>query len=276
MSFRAVRNVLTVASVTLGLAAATSAQTIFTQWNFNSVTPDANTATGTTNPAIGSGLLSLFGGTTATFASGDASGGSSDPATGDDSAWNTTTYPAAAGTNLSAGVQGLVSTTGFENIRVSFDTRHSNTSSRYVAFQYTLDGSLWNTVTDATLLSAGAANVTAGSGDSSVGTTGTYAYWEKANTGDTWALQRTVNLSSITGANNNPNFGFRMVTAHNPTGTTFVATNNGSNYGPTGTLRFDMLTIQGDPITTAVPETGTIALLGLVALPGVALLRRRK
>ena len=29
---------------------------IITQWNFNSTTPDANTATGTTAPNIGSGM----------------------------------------------------------------------------------------------------------------------------------------------------------------------------------------------------------------------------
>jgi len=77
----------------LGIAQpATATTTIITQWTFNSSTPDGNTATGTTDPAIGSGTASLVGGTTATFASGDAGTGSSDPATGDDSAWNTTTY----------------------------------------------------------------------------------------------------------------------------------------------------------------------------------------
>ena len=68
--------------------------TIITQWNFNSAVADANTATGTTNPNIGTGTAALVGGVTATFASGDASGGSTDPATGDDSGWNLTTFAA--------------------------------------------------------------------------------------------------------------------------------------------------------------------------------------
>jgi hypothetical protein len=61
-----------------------------TQWYFNSTTPDANTGTGSTSPSIGSGLFALVGGTTSTFASSDANGGSTDPLIGDDSGLNTT------------------------------------------------------------------------------------------------------------------------------------------------------------------------------------------
>lgn len=71
-----------------------SAQTTVAQWNFNSTPPDANTGTGVTTPSTGSGTASLVGGTTATFASGDAGTGSTDPATGDDSGWNVTAFPA--------------------------------------------------------------------------------------------------------------------------------------------------------------------------------------
>ncbi|MFQ3684326.1 MAG: hypothetical protein SNJ51_18835, partial [Roseiflexus sp.] len=100
-------------------AAATA--TIITQWTFNSPVPDGSTATGTTDPAIGSGTAALIGGVTATFASGDASGGSTDPATGDDSAWNTTTYAPQGTGDRTRGVQFAVSTVGFQNIRFSFD-----------------------------------------------------------------------------------------------------------------------------------------------------------
>ena len=47
---------------------ASSQAAILTQWNFNSTTSDANTSTGTTLPAIGTGTASLVGGVTATFA----------------------------------------------------------------------------------------------------------------------------------------------------------------------------------------------------------------
>jgi hypothetical protein len=66
---------------------------------------DANTATGTTSPFVGAGSASLIGGITSSFASGDATGGSSDPATGDDSGWQTTTYAAQGAGNKTRGVQ---------------------------------------------------------------------------------------------------------------------------------------------------------------------------
>ena len=69
-----------------------------TQWNFNSVPADTSAATGTLIAAIGAGTASLLGGTTNTFASGDANGGSTDPVTApsgsNDSGWNTSTYAA--------------------------------------------------------------------------------------------------------------------------------------------------------------------------------------
>ena len=61
---------------------------VFAQWNFNSVTPDGNTTTGTTTPSIGAGTAALVGGATATFATGDTT---FDPAgSTDNSGWNTT------------------------------------------------------------------------------------------------------------------------------------------------------------------------------------------
>jgi len=125
----------------LGIAQlATATTTIITQWTFNSPIPDGNTATGTTDPAIGSGTASLVGGTTATFASGDAGTGSSDPATGDDSAWNTTTYAPQGTQDRQRGAQFAVSTVGYRNIRFSFDLRHSNTAANTVALLYSTDG----------------------------------------------------------------------------------------------------------------------------------------
>ena len=70
---------------------------IITQRNFNSSIPNANTGTGVVVPNIGSGTASLVGATTATVASGDANGGSTDPATGDDSGWNITSFAAQGG-----------------------------------------------------------------------------------------------------------------------------------------------------------------------------------
>ncbi|NJL14647.1 MAG: T9SS type A sorting domain-containing protein [Microscillaceae bacterium] len=201
-----------------------SAQTIITQWNFNSETPDANTGTGNLSPSTGAGTASLVGGTTATFASGDAGNGSSDPATGDDSGWNISTFPAAATGSETAGIQFLVSTAGRSNIVFTFDQRHSNTSSRFVRVQYTLDGTNWTNFT------------ATGSGTQD----GLFV----ASMGDNWFNARTCDFSSITGANNNPNFGLRILSAFAPGTSDYVAAGNTSTYGTGGTWRFDMITIQ--------------------------------
>ncbi|MGQ9547317.1 MAG: ExeM/NucH family extracellular endonuclease [Roseiflexus sp.] len=204
---------------------ATATTTIMTQWTFNSPTPDSNTNTGATAPAIGSGTASLVGGTTATFAGGDAGGGSSDPATGDDSAWNTTTYAAQGTEDRQRGVQFAVSTVGYQNILFSFDLRHSNTAANTVALLYSTDG----------------------------GTSFTEATTFVANAGDTWFNNRSFDFSSIPALNDNPNVVFRVVAAFAAGGSGYVASNPTSTYGTAGTLRFDMVTVRGDPISSATP-----------------------
>lgn len=217
---------------------------IITQWDFN-FGNDSNTSTGTLTPNIGTGVASLVGGTTSTFASGDASGGSTDPNVGDDSAWNLSTW---APQNTESGLRGAqfnVSTVGFTDVVVSWDQRHSNTSSRYFQFQYSADGLSFS--------STGLA------GDGIFTATG----------GDTWFNNRSVDLTGISGVADNSNFAFRVVAIFEPGGSSYLASNPTSNYGTTGTGRFDMVTVRG----AEVPEPATLAVLGLGA---AALIRRRR
>jgi hypothetical protein len=234
--------VLALAAAAALLPLAAQAQ-IVAQWNFNSTVPDNNTGTGVTTPSVGSGAASLIGGVTGSFASGSANGGSTDPAgTVDNSGWGTTTFPAAASASGTAGVQFAVSTVGVTlPIVVSWDQRHSNTASRFVQLQVSLDGS--------TFASVGAPFI--------------------GNAGDTWFNSRSVDLSSLPGASNNPNFAFRIVSVFDPAGSTYVASNPASSYATTGTWRFDMVTV------SAVPEPGTWALLALGLGAVVAAARRR-
>jgi hypothetical protein len=227
------------------IALPASADTLV-QWNFNSPTPDANTGTGTTMPAIGMGVASLVGGTTATFASGDASGGSSDPATGDDSGWNTTTYAAQGSGDKTRGASFSTSTVGFENIVFSFDLRHSNTSSRFEAVQYTTDGSSWTDI----------------------------IVFDADQGGDRWYNGRMVDLSGVAGVDDNASFALRVLATFAPGTSAYAATTAGSSYGTSGTWRFDMVTISGTPIAP-IPEPGTTALL-LAGLGTIGFLARRR
>jgi MYXO-CTERM domain-containing protein len=228
---------LVILAAVAGLAVSANAD-IVTQWNFNSPIPDAATGTGTTAPSTGSGTLSLLGGITSSFSSGDANGGSSDPASGDDSGLQTTGYGAQGAGSGTRGVAFAVSTVGFQNITISVDNRHSNTSSKYVQIQYSLDGLNF---TSAGLSGNGIFSASTG--------------------GDTWYNGRSVDLSAIAGASNNANFAFRVVTVFAPGTNAYEASTSGASYAGTGTLRFDMVTVNG-----VVPAPGAMALLGLGAL----------
>ena len=211
--------------------------------------------------STGSGTASLTGGTTATFATGSGVG----------RAWNTASYKAQGSGSGQAGVQFLASTAsngGFENIQVTFDQRASGTASRWAQVDYTLDG----------------------------GTSWVTGFWNNAGAlspHDTY-YNFTVDFSSVTGANNNAGFGFRIVsifsqqafdqnsalaafganTAYMRANAAAVYSPNEStatgDYGVSGTWRFDNVTING----SAIPAPGAVALLGLAGVVGA--LRRRR
>lgn len=209
------------------VAAKAQAQTTITQWNFNSNPADANTSTGSIVASTGTGTIESIGGIAASFASGSASGGSSDPApSADNTGWGLTTWPAQGTSNKTAGIQFKVSTVGFQNIIVTFDLRHSNTGPRHVQFQYTLD------------------------------VTATTPVWvdfavDAATGGDTW-FARSYNLSAVTGLNNNANAGFRAVAAFEPSTTAYAPSNTANSYATTGTWRFDMVTVKGNSTSSDV------------------------
>lgn len=230
-------------ALALASASAASAATI-SQWDFNSLPSDNSSGTGTLTPVIGAGTVTLIGGTTSTFASGNASGGSTDPdASNNDSAFNTTTYPAQGTGNQSAGIQVSVSTLGYQDIVLTWDQRHSNTVSRYFRLQYTTDGS---TYVDSVLFDGNAG-------------------------GDTWYNGRSVDLTGTPGVDNNPNFAFRIVSEFAPSTSTYVATTGSSSYSTSGTSRYDMVTVTGNVVPE--PSSCALAVLGLCSL--VPVVRRK-
>ena len=225
-----------VVAVLLAAFGASARAELLAQWNFNSDPPDTSGSTGTNKPSFGVGTARLIGGATATFASGN---GSSDPATVDDTGWNTATYPAQGTGNKTRGVEFNVSTEGFQQIRITWDHRNSSTSSRYIRFQYSTNGTdfidgpvLTNTIQD------------------------TY-------------FSKVVDLSSVSVVNNlvnnKSNFAFRIVSEFESTAignntNQYIATAAGQTYSPNGTWRFDMVTVSGEIFSgNEFPSISTIS-----------------
>ena len=194
------------------------------QWNF---------AGGTLAPSTGSGTASLVGAnTTATFAQGT----SSDPTGTAASGWNTATYPTQGTGNKSRGAQFAVSTLGYTNVVVAWEQQDSNTGSKYSGLQYTTNGTDF---VDGPVIT--------------LPTGGTFFY-------------ETVDLSAVPGVANNASFAFRLMAEWESSAITngnnnYVAVTSGSTYGPSGTMRYDMMSIFANPLPltiTTQPTGGTV------------------
>jgi len=184
-------------------------------------------------PATGSGTAGLLGTATGSFATGSGGG----------RAWNTTTYAAQSTNSGTVGVQFLFGTTGYKDLSFSFNHRASGTASRWSQIDYTLDG----------------------------GTNWTTGFWNN-NGGltphDTFH-SFNVDFTGVTGANDNANFGLRIVSIFSPqafdqnstlapfaANTAYMRANAGAvyspststatgDYGTSGTWRFDNVTLSG-------------------------------
>jgi len=224
------------------MPAAAMAQSTIAKWTWNS---------GVRNPpAIGNGTASYIGGTAAPGSGEFPSGtGSTDGG----QAWGSSTYPPNLFSSGTAGVQFEVSTSGFQNIRVRYDAMPSASASRWLMMKYSTDGV--NYFDDPT--------------------------GPKAFSNTAWANNRTLDLTSIPAASNNAAFRFRIVSIFSPNA--FVA--NGSsydanmayqpagtgattNYATSGTIRFDAVTVLGDPINDTPPGVTIASATPSAVCPG--------
>jgi hypothetical protein len=186
-------------------------------WNFN----DTNAPLASPPPVSGSGTASLLNGVKPTFTTGvDADSG------GTNRAWTTDTYPPQGTSNRTAGVQFSVSTLGYQNILLTWYERHSPGGSKYTRLQYTTDGTTFNDL-----------------GLNTMSTDGVF-------------VLHTSDLSAIPAVNNNASFAFRVVSEFeslaNPN---YVGTS--AAYASGGTIRYDLVSIFGDPSSAVSPATIT-------------------
>jgi hypothetical protein len=216
--------IISIVIIWLSVFTSLTGQIKIAQWNFNGES-DSTVPGGTSapTPVIGIGTASLIGSITASFASGRASGGSSDTVSTvpPNYAWNTTTYAPAGTENKQRGVEFKVSTVGYHEIKFSFDQRLSNTANNTYIVQYTTNGTNWIDADTFTFVPA------------------------ETGTGDFWFNNRSVDFSGINGLNNNVNAGFRIVSAFDPTKGDYLAANSTKTYAVSGTVRFDMVTVSG-------------------------------
>jgi hypothetical protein len=199
-------------------------------WNYNTITgspaaPIADIGTGTSS-VVGSMVVA----TSATGMDPIINNGCGAQNGTNPGAWSFTANPGA--TNESSGVQYNVSTVGFQNILLTWDQRWSGTSANTVRVKYTLDGTNWLDFN----MTPSNTNFCNGSIDN--------GRFQNNGVGDQYR-RISVNFSSITGANNNANFGIRILAAHYQTTTEFRQTTNNSLVATGGTWRFDNVSFQG-------------------------------
>jgi hypothetical protein len=226
-------------------------------WNFN-LTNFPQTLT-SPQPYFGIGTASGLG-TDVPFA------GSVDPNDGfpvglgpTNFSWGSSPYPAQGAGNKTSGVQFLSSTAGARNISISYECRATGTASAYERLQYTTNGgTTWVDFPASTTFSPVKSNSTV---------TTTTAQGVTAYTTSSYSSPNpfTYDLSGFPGVDNNPAFGFRVMTEFESTGTYGLSPNNNyygvaNTYGTSGTLTYDRVSLVGTAITnnSAAPTVGPI------------------
>lgn len=214
----------------------------FTAWEFTTL-PASPTLSPNPDPTTGIGTASVVGSMTGpTSATGSTTGCAQSTGL----AWAIGTANPGT-TNESSGVQFMVPTTGRENIWVAYDHRLSNAATRTARIQYTLNGTNWINLdvnsTNYLSMCANRGGIDNGRIDASnpVG----------SNVSDSWG-RRFINFSGIAGANNNPNFGIRILAAHYAETGQFRQANVVGTPATAGTWRFDNVTFGGDQIAGGV------------------------
>lgn len=200
----------------MAFSALSFAQAPIVSWNFDneSLTPN-----------LGTGTITLVGGTTSSYVGGQ-------PSTG--KALNVATFPDQSNSSGTAGVEITVNTLNKNNIGLNFDTRSSNTASKWYQYSYSSNnGDTWNIISD--------------------------------NGGAQTSNFAGVSVLLPAAANNVENLKIRIVSIFAPGTSNYVAVGATATYGSGGTYRIDNLVINENQ--TASVKQDNIAGLSIYPNP---------
>ena len=223
------------------LACASAHASIITDWNFGSVavTSTDNTPAPTTDTTgtSAASIIGMDGGPQGDITSISGAPGNTDVwrvRGTSNNGWDSTAA------QFTQGAQFKVSTAGQSNISLSFDMAASNNGIEGLEVQYTTDGSTWVNDQSITL-------------------------------GTAYALY-SVNLSGIAGANNDSNFGVRLVSAFTGGSQYETPTGNAAYVNGQGNWRISDVQVDG---VSAVPVPASLPLM-LSGLGVLGLMMRRR
>ncbi len=254
-----------VVAFSLASVAATQAQTTLTAWTFDNLAIGINSSP---QPSTGLGTASALGMNN----SYNDTNSISDPdiqslvgsSSGGANCWRIRGFSTINGsrgngwsTNAPVGTQGAQfsgSTFGYYKIKLSFDVYATADAEANLQVQYSTDDSHWF---NANITSA-ASGVTATNTTSANTVNGTYIHLAGG-----WNNQVTVDLSGLSGVDNNSSFAIRIVNAS--TGTDCVDTTGAIYDNTSGSWSFDNVVIQG--ATVDIVTDWDFDLIGIQAAP---------
>lgn len=232
-------------AILIGFFSATmpiSAQQVFGLWNF-----EDTALINLYNPTFGNGSCQLTGSMlNANRNAGTTTG--CQLANGTGALGITSANP--GNTQDSSGIVFLINTSNFRDITLTWDHRFSGTSTRTTRVQYTLNGADWLNFEANNLNSTIFCNSTLNDGTFDIGS----VYGDTAV--DVWSRKR-VNFSSLSGVNDNPDFGVRIVASHFGNTGQFRQSRDSSAIATSGTWRFDNITFEGKLINAIETYSST-------------------
>lgn len=231
------------------LSVAAQAAGTLTAWTFDNLSIAANASPQASTGFGGASLVGLSSGSVQSLA-GSSSGAAN--------SWNVSGGWSASAAIGSQGVKFAASTFGYYKIKLSFDVNATANAEANLLVQYTTDGTIWN---NATITSSGGAGYITNNAVTNSTVLGSYVQLASG-----WNNQVIVDLSGVSGVDNNNNFAIRVVNAS--TGSNCVNTTGALYANNSGNWTFDNVKVEGVSIDTVTAWTfESTGILGFVPHP---------